>query len=56
MERFVQAIVVGGLALVAGLWVGTLVEPGTLAWAGGGLLALAGVAGLAYGIATELDL
>lgn len=55
MERFVQAIVAGGLALVAGLWIVTLSETGTLPWTGGGFLVLAGLAGLGYGIATELE-
>jgi hypothetical protein len=49
MERFVQAITGGGLALVAGLWLLTLPSSGP-AWGTGIGLALLGLGGLAYGL------
>jgi len=52
-ERFVQAIVVGGIALVAGLWA---VELGSgAAWWGGVGLVVMGVLGFAWGIHSELS-
>lgn len=54
-ERFVQLVVGGGLALVAGLWVVTLTAPASLAWLAGLFLVALGVVGLAAGIWTELD-
>lgn len=56
MERFVQLVVAGGLALVAGLWTVTLVEPRSGPGLAGVALVVAGVAGLAAGILVELDL
>jgi len=50
MERFVQAVTGGGLALVAGLWVTTFAPAGTPAWAGGFTLTLLGIGGLGYGL------
>ena len=55
MERFVRAIVAGGLALVVGLWVTALSAPASPAWLAGAALAAAGVAGLGAGIWSELD-
>lgn len=54
MERFVQRIVAGGLALVAGLWTLALGD-GTATLVGGGGLAVAGLVALGSGIATPLD-
>lgn len=51
-ERFVRAIVVGGIALVAGLWAVEL-GSGAAWWAGVGLVVI-GVLGLAWGIHSEL--
>lgn len=55
MEDFVQAIIVGGLALVAGLWVRTL-TPGEVPTEilGVGLILL-GIAGLGYGLWDVLE-
>ena len=55
VERFVKAIVGGGVALVAGLWVATLSTAWSPRWAVGAALALVGVGGLAGGIWLELD-
>ena len=55
MERFVRAIVVGGVALVAGLWAATLSPAWSPPWAVGVALALAGVVCLGGGIWLELD-
>lgn len=55
MERFVQLLVAGGLALVAGLWMGALLEQGTPQWAAGLILAASGVVCLAAGIWQEID-
>ena len=54
MERFVRFIVGGGVALVAGLWIVTLLEARSV-WLLGGVLVLFGVAGLAGGIWMEVD-
>jgi putative flippase GtrA len=55
VERFVQLVVAGGLALLSGLWLTALFAVATPGWTLGVALALAGVAGLAAGIARELD-
>lgn len=52
-ERFVGAIVLGGVALVAGLWVVELLS-GAVQLAGVGLVGV-GVIGLAWGIYSELE-
>lgn len=54
MERFVQVVTAGGLALVAGLWTLSLAEPTTLQVAGLAV-ALAGAAAVLAGISMELD-
>jgi len=54
MERFLVLIVGGGLALVAGLWLGVLSEASGWRLAGVAL-GVFGVAALAAGIATEID-
>lgn len=55
VERFVRFLVVGGLALVAGLWLTALYPfPGPL-WLLGVALALGGVAALAVGIESQVD-
>ena len=53
MERFVQVIVAGGLALLAGLWGGQIADPVSKAWLGS--VAVGGVLGLAVGINSQLD-
>lgn len=55
MERFVLAIVVGGVVLVAGLWLVGLFGTRHPAWLIGLGLILTGSAGLSWGIWTELD-
>lgn len=59
MERFVQSIVAGGVALLAGLWIVALAdatgEPTAVA-AGGLALAAIGTAGVFAGIWSELSL
>ncbi|MFP4228469.1 MAG: hypothetical protein ACLFTE_06545 [Salinivenus sp.] len=54
MERFVQAIVGGGLSLVAGLWLATLAS-GPALWAAGTALVLLGLGGVAYGLWDVLE-
>ncbi len=55
MERFVGAVVAGGLALVAGLWLATLFAARSVAWFAGIGLVVAGLAGLAWGLASQVD-
>lgn len=55
VERFVQAVVAGGLALVAGLWATTLLGTGSPGWLAGVALAVAGVAGLSWGIWSQVE-
>ncbi len=55
MERFVGAVVAGGLALAAGLWVVTLFAGGGPPWLAGLALVVAGLAGLAWGIASQVE-
>ena len=55
MERFVRAIVAGGLALIAGLWLVTVVESWSLPWLLGAVLVLLGIGGIAVGIGDEID-
>lgn len=50
MERFVRAVVAGGISLVVGLWMTDLFEAGSPAWIGGVGLSLLGLLGLCYGI------
>lgn len=54
VERFVQLVVAGGLALLAGLWLWAVFAPATPGRLLGTVLALAGVAGLTAGIYVEL--
>jgi hypothetical protein len=54
MERFVQYILGGGIALVGGLWVLAGVGRGTPVLTGGLVAVLLGSLGLAVGIGTEL--
>ena len=54
MERFVQALVGGGLALVAGLWIATLADGLVLSGLGWGLVLL-GVAGLGWSIGQQIE-
>ena len=55
MERFVQLIVAGGIALVAGLWLVELFDWGSTRWIVGIALAGLGVGGLTAGIFSELE-
>lgn len=55
MERFVQAIVIGGVALVVGLWLIALFAPRRPGWILGTGLVLAGAGGLGWGIWSELE-
>lgn len=55
MERFVRAVVAGGLALVAGLWTVTLSAAGSVPWLLGVALVALGSAGLAAGIGSEIE-
>lgn len=55
MERFVQVVLAGGVALLAGLWTVRLTGAWSPAWLAGVALATIGVAGLAVGIGRELD-
>jgi hypothetical protein len=54
MERFVQSVLVGGVALVAGLWLLALFEAATTPWFVGAGLATLGSGGLVAGIGTEV--
>ncbi|MFB6083385.1 MAG: hypothetical protein ABEJ94_03985 [Halorientalis sp.] len=55
VERFVQAVVAGGLALVAGLWLTEVFARGSPPWLAGLGLVAVGLAGLAWGIYSELS-
>lgn len=54
MEQFVQRVVVGGVAIVAGLWGAELATPASAPWIAGVVVAVAGAAGLGIGIRREL--
>lgn len=54
MERFVELVVAGGLATVAGLWVTRLTATHSTPWLAGVALAVLGLAGLGAGIAREV--
>jgi hypothetical protein len=55
MERFVQFIVAGGLALVAGLWGSQLTAPPSQAWLGSVAVVVGGVIALAVGINSQIE-
>ncbi len=55
MERFVQALVLGGLALLAGLWLTEFRGARSTPWIVGIGLAGLGLVGLLVGIVSELD-
>jgi type IV secretory pathway VirB2 component (pilin) len=55
MERFVIAIVAGGIALVAGLWLVTLFEPFRAVWTVGAFLVVLGASALGAGIWSEVE-
>lgn len=55
MERFVQLIVTGGVALVAGLWLVRILDAGSPPWLVGAGLVVLGVGGLASGIWSEVE-
>lgn len=56
MERFVQYIVAGGLAMVVGLWVAEFTTTWSIPWLLGVLVALGGTAIALAGIYRELTL
>jgi len=55
MERFVELVVAGGLALVVGLWTVRLAASHSPGWLGGAALALLGLVALGVGIGRELS-
>jgi hypothetical protein len=55
MERFVRAIVGGGIALVVGLWIATLLVAWSIPWLLGTALVLVGIGGLAVGIWSTIE-
>ena len=55
MERFVQFVVAGGLALVAGLWAIRLSGRWSPPWVAGAAIGTLGVVALAVGIGRELE-
>lgn len=55
MEWFVKVIVASGSILVAGLWLITSLEAGTLPWLIGGVGVALGGTGLAIGIWSEVE-
>ncbi|MFB6281015.1 MAG: hypothetical protein ABEH40_03245 [Haloferacaceae archaeon] len=55
MERFVRAVVAGGLLLLAGLWLAEASAAGSPPWLGGAALAALGAGGLAFGVYSELS-
>jgi hypothetical protein len=55
MERFVQFIVAGGLALVAGLWGGQIADPQSQVWLGSVAVVVVGVLALAVGINSQIE-
>lgn len=54
MERFATAIVAGGIALVAGLWIVTLLAAPAPGWFLGVGLAAVGLASLGWGIWSQV--
>jgi hypothetical protein len=55
MERFAEAIVAGGIALVGGLWLLEVGPDGPVRWIGGLALAVAGLGATGAGIWLEVD-
>jgi hypothetical protein len=55
MERFVRALVAGGVVLVAGLWIVTLVDRGSPSWVLGAAMSLVGVVALGVGIESQIE-
>lgn len=55
MERFVQALMLGGLALLAGLWLTEFRGAWSPTWMLGIGIAGLGLVGLLVGIASELN-
>lgn len=56
MERFVQYVVAGGLALVTGLWATSLSSETSMPWLLGVALAILGTGALSAGIWREVSL
>ncbi|MFB6229246.1 MAG: hypothetical protein ABEH88_11975 [Halobacteriales archaeon] len=55
MKLHIRLILVGGVALVAGLWTARLAPAWSIAWSLGLLVSLLGIAGLAGGIHGAID-
>ena len=55
MERFLQYVVAGGLAVVAGLWLVELATPHSGPWLAASVLAIAGAGVLCAGVSVELE-
>ncbi|MDT3436462.1 hypothetical protein [Haloarcula sp. 1CSR25-25] len=55
MERFVELVVAGGIALVVGLWTVRLAASRSAVWLGGVAVALLGLVALGVGIRRELS-
>ena len=55
MERFVQFMVAGGLALLAGLWGSQIVDASSQAWLGSVAIAVVGILALAVGINSQIE-
>jgi hypothetical protein len=55
MERFVQLLVGGGIALVAGLWCLAVFSRPATPWITGTVLVVLGTAGLVVGIANSVE-
>lgn len=56
VERFVRLIVVGGVALVAGLWLLAFFDAWSVAWLVGAALALLGAGSLVGGIESRIEI
>lgn len=55
MEHFVQFVLIGGLALVVGLWITASFASGTAPWLAGVTVALLGCGALVVGIRSPLE-
>lgn len=55
MERFVGAIVAGGLAVVLGTWLLHLLPAWSLTWGAGMVLVGGGVVGFAWAIGSQVE-
>jgi hypothetical protein len=55
MEQFVRTLVAGGVVLVTGLWIVTLVDRGTPPWTLGAAMSLLGAVALGVGIESQIE-